>query len=246
MQEDSFRLIAPFYDELMAQVPYDEWVEYFRLILTLNNAKPKTLLDVCCGTGTMAEMFAKLGFTVHGFDLSEPMIEVAQARAISTGLPISFEVADAAKVKLAGKFDAAYSFFDSLNYLTSPELLDSAIKNVAKHLNPGALFVFDLNTEYAFVKQMFDQQDMRKKAKLRYDWKGDYDHEARQIAVTMDFWWEGEHVQVVQRQRAHPLDEVRDMLLEAGFKPVRVYHSYTLDRPRKSSDRVHFVARLPE
>lgn len=243
MPEDSFRLVAPFYDVLMAEVPYDEWVEYLRLLWTLNNAKPRTLLDVCCGTGTVAEMLARIGLTVHGIDLSEPMIEVAQQRAVSTGLPISFEVADASDFHLGRTFDGAYSFFDSLNYLVTPEQVRGAIGCVARHLEPGALFIFDLNTEYAFTHQMFDQKDLRKKSVLKYDWKGDYNSETRLIDVTMDFWWQGEHVQVIQHQRAHPLDEIKGFLLESGFKPVAVYHSYSLDRPRKSSDRVHFVAR---
>ena len=244
MQEDSFRLVAPFYDELMSGVPYDEWVEYYRLILTLNNSKPKHLLDVCCGTGIMAELFARIGFSVHGFDLSAPMIEVAKERAALTGLPITFEAADATTFETKTLFDGAFSFFDSLNYLATPELLDAALNHVATALKPGAYFVFDLNTEYAFLHKMFDQKDMKKRSKLQYDWKGDYDPATRQIAVTMDFWFEGKHTQVIQHQRAHPLDEVRDQLIGAGFKQVRSYHSYTLDRPRKNSDRVHFVARL--
>jgi len=241
--EDSFRLVAPFYDVLMAEVPYDEWVDYLRLILTLNNSKAKSLLDVCCGTGIVAEKLANLGYEVHGIDLSSPMIDVAHERAERTGLPISFSVADASQFELGREFEGAYSFFDSLNYLTEAEKVHDAIRCVARHLRPESLFVFDLNTEYAFTHKMFNQKDMRKKAELKYDWKGDYNSETRLIDVTMDFWWKGDHVQVIQRQRAHPLDEIKTFLLETGFKPVAVYHSYTLDRPRKSSDRVHFVAR---
>lgn len=246
MPEDSFRLVAPFYDVLMAEVPYDEWVDYLRLIWTLNNSKPKSVLDVCCGTGIVAEKLAELGLQVHGIDLSEPMIEVAQAMAARTALPMTFEVADASQFELDQKFDGAYSFFDSLNYLVRPEQVLEAIRCVARHLVSGALFVFDLNTEYAFTHNMFNQKDLRKKAELKYDWKGEYDRETRLIDVTMDFWWKEEHVQVHQHQRAHPLDEVKAFLLENGFRPVAVYHSYTLDRPRKSSDRVHFVARRTE
>lgn len=239
--EDSFRHVAPFYDVLMAEVPYDEWLEYYRLLLTLNNSRPKTLLDVCCGTGILAEMLCHVGFDVTGFDLSEPMIEVANARAPS--LKMGFHVADARIFDLGRSFEGAYSFFDSLNYLTTTEALNDALRRVAGHLDPGAYFIFDLNTEYAFVHRMFDQKDLRGAHGLKYDWKGDYDRESRLIDVRMDFEWQGEKVTVHQMQRAHPLDEVRELLADAGFKAVRAYHSYSLDPVRKSSDRVHFVAR---
>jgi SAM-dependent methyltransferase len=238
----SFGPVAPYYDELMSEVPYDMWVGYYQLLLTQIGAKPKELLDVCCGTGNVAELLAKEGYKVAGFDISPPMVKEARRKAKAKGLAIDYHVADAAKLDLGRKFDAAYSFFDSLNYITEPESLKAAIANVSRHLAPGGSFVFDVNTEYAFEHRLFDQQDLRKATRLKYKWRGTYSKTKRLIRVKMKFWFEGEEFEEVHIQRAHPDEEVRGYLDEAGLDVAHVYESYTLDRPRAKSDRLHYVA----
>jgi SAM-dependent methyltransferase len=238
----SFGPIAPFYDELMRGVPYRMWTGYYLLLLAQQGVKPRTMLDVCCGTGILTEMLAKEGFEMAGFDLSAPMIEEARKKAARKELAIRYECQDAAEFDMGQSYDAAFSFFDSLNYITDPERLRMAIHRVAAHLEPGGSFIFDLNTAYAFESQLFDQRNLSLKAKVRYEWKGHWDPETRLIRVDMDFWRGEETYHEVHWQRAHSDAEVREMLAEAGFGEVKSYHSYTLERPRKTSDRVHYAA----
>jgi SAM-dependent methyltransferase len=218
------------------------WVEYYMLLLAGQGPAPETALDVCCGTGTVAELVAREGVRVTGIDSSAAMVEAARAKARSSDLPLQFECADATNFDLGECFDGAYSFFDSLNYIASLDSYRRALACVGKHLRPGAIFVFDLNTAYAFEQRMFDQRSLRSGAKLRYDWKGDWDPATRIIRVDMRFWHCGQELEETHVQRAHSEEETRDALLEAGFTDVRAYNSYTLDRPRARSDRVHYVA----
>lgn len=242
----SFGPVAPFYDKLMAGVPYGMWKSYYELLLTTIESRPKRILDVCCGTGTLCEMFAREGKLVAGIDLSAPMIEEARRKADRLGLNIRYEAADAASFELHEKFDAAYSFFDSLNYITDLGRLQLALIRVGKHLQPGGSFIFDLNTAYAFEAKMFDQADTRKRSEVHYKWKGDYDPSARIIKVDMRFWVGDQEFHETHIQRAHSTDEIMDRLTVAGFESFRVYDSYTLDPPRKNSDRIHIVAVLPK
>lgn len=244
--KEEFGPVASFYDELMQGVPYRMWVAYLLLLLSTEDAKPKSLLDVCCGTGSMAELLAGEGFEVEGFDLSEPMIACAREKARLALLPIRYEVADAAEFEMGRRYDAAYSFFDSLNYITDPERLQRAIHQVAKHLEPGGLFVFDVNTAYAFETDLFTQRKLAKSARVRYDWKGHWDPEARLIQVDMKFWVDGREIMERHVQRAYSDDDLRGMLAQAGFCTVKAYHSYTLDKPREKSDRLHYVCRKDE
>lgn len=241
----SFGPIAAHYDLLMANVPYDMWAGYYRLLLTQQGLDPDTLLDVASGTGTVAEILTEQGYTVTGFDLSEAMITEAKAKAVRQDLPITYHVADACTLDLGVKFEGAYSFFDSLNYITTLEGLQQAIASVARHLEPGGSFVFDVNTAYAFEAQMFNQEDQRKRALIKYVWTGNYDPETRIIRVEMNFERNGETFQEVHVQRAHSDDEIRDALRQAGFASCVAFDSYTLDRPRKNSDRVHYLALMP-
>lgn len=241
----SFGPIAPHYDVLMANVPYDMWAGYYRLLLATIEHQPDRLLDVCCGTGNVAELMVEAGYQVTGFDISPGMIESARSKAAAKGLDIPYYVADARTFQLGQTFEAAFSFFDSLNYIAELDGFRSAVSQVAKHLEPGGSFIFDLNTAYAFEEAMFDQVELRRNAKIRYQWKGDYDPSTRIINVDMTFWRDGEELHETHVQRAHSDAEVRQALADAGFEQVRSFESYTLDPPRKRSDRVHYAALLP-
>jgi ubiquinone/menaquinone biosynthesis C-methylase UbiE len=241
----SFGPVAPYYDELMRPVPYRMWVSYYLLLLAHQQYTPETMLDVCCGTGTMCELMTREGFQLSGFDISPGMIEVARRKAIEREMDIRYEVFDAAEAQMGETYDAAFSFFDSLNNIVEPARLQMAFHRVFEHLNPGGSFIFDLNTAYAFEQKMFDQSNLRPNAKLRYKWVGDWDPESRIITVDMQFWRRGEEFREVHTQRAYSEEEVRAMLAKSGFEEVRAFHSYTLNPPRYTSDRFHFTALRP-
>jgi SAM-dependent methyltransferase len=239
---ESFGPIAPYYDELMAGVPYRMWVGYYLLVLAQQDVHPKRILDVCCGTGTMSEMLAREGFEMAGVDLSLPMIRMAREKAERRKLPIRYECMDAATFEMGETYDAAYSFFDSLNNITEPERLQMALEQVAKHLQPGGSFIFDLNTAFAFEERMFNQKKLNPRAKLRYEWIGDWNPASRTITVHMKFWHQGQEFEETHTQRAYEECEIRQMLTNAGFRDIHAYHAYSLDRLRRRSDRAHYAA----
>jgi len=238
----SFGPIANHYDLLMSAVPYRMWAEYLKLLHEIQKVQPHHLLDACCGTGTVAELLTADGYQVTGFDLSEKMIQVAKVKAKGKNLNIDYHVADATALQLPDKYDAAYSFFDSFNYITDLEGFRQAIQGCANHLKPGGSLIFDLNTAYAFEANLFTQKELHKKASIKYDWVGSYDKDSRQIEVKMDFWRDGEHFQEVHKQRAHSDEEVRQALADAGFEEILAFDSYSLGKPRKKSDRIHYAA----
>lgn len=226
----------------MRSVPYRMWVGYYLLLLSVQDRHPKRILDVCCGTGTVAELLVREGFDVSGFDISPAMVTRAIEKAKRKKLAIDYWVADAAELRLNREFDAAYSFFDSLNNILDPARLLASFKRVSDHLPEGGSFVFDLNTAYSFEARMFDQQNLSRRAKLRYKWVGEWDADRRIITVNMRFWYQDQEFEEIHRQRAYDESEVRLMLEAAGFRDIRTYHSYTLDPPRRTTDRIHYSA----
>ena len=245
-----FGRIAPLYDELMHDVPYDRWADYLDELLQARRFEPKSILDLACGTGNMSERFAAKGALVTGIDISPFMIEQARAKASAHKLPIQYFTQDAAELYLpAGEFDLCVSLFDSLNYIVSPERLSEAIRRVAAHLTPGGLFIFDMNSEYALRNHFFDQSNHSSEASLRYDWVSEYDPETRICRIRMKFWYtvhddsemefQEEHVQYAYRE-----SEVIQMLKSAGFSDIKTYQAYTHRPPSRTSDRIFYVARL--
>jgi ubiquinone/menaquinone biosynthesis C-methylase UbiE len=238
----AFGPVAPYYDDLMSTVPYRMWVAYYLLLLSQQDAHPKTILDVCCGTGNMCELLHDEGFTMSGVDLSPRMIEEAKRKAKENDLPIDYWCMDASNFELNRTFDAALSFYDSLNNIIDASALQKAFHRVAAHVKPGGSWIFDMNTAYAFEQRMFDQQNLKPSADLRYKWIGDWDPASRIITVHMSFWDKEREFKETHVQRAYDEFQIREMLAKAGFTDVFSYHSYTLDPPRKKSDRIHFTA----
>lgn len=234
----SFLDIAPFYDDLMSNIPYDTWIEYLHLVHAYAGVQPRSILDVCCGTGTMAATLQAEGYDVVGFDKSESMIEVARTKPGPT-----FHVADATDFELGRTFDAAYSFFDSLNYIVTIEGLRSAVHQVGASLTSEGTFLFDLNTAYAFEHRMFDQHERSRKSKVTYDWKGEYDPGTRLIHVFMDFRFGEKDYREVHVQRAHSSEEVVAAMASAGFSQIEIFDGFTLNPPTKKSDRLHYLGR---
>jgi SAM-dependent methyltransferase len=241
MSATSFTSVAEFYDELMKPVPYRMWVSYYLLLLSMQEVKPKSMLEMCCGTGTLTELLHKEGFEIEGFDLSESMVQIARDKASRKKLPLRYEIMNASNADMGRQFDSVFSFFDSLNNIINPADLQEAFFTAANHIPDGGSFIFDLNTAYAFRAKMFNQQDLSKKSKVRYRWRGDWNEESQLIQVRMKFWVGETEFEEVHVQRAYTIDEVVPMLEQAGFAKIRTFHSYTLEQPREKSDRIHFA-----
>ncbi len=248
---EPFHAVAPYYDRLMRGIPYIWWFHYIEVLLEHVFDEPEafcphTVLDLCCGTGNLTELFHLNGYEVVGVDISAPMIEQARHKAELKGYPIVYYVQDAAELELPRIFDLVVSVFDSLNNILEPTRLAQCFQRVYRHLNTPGAFVFDLNTEYAFVHRMFDQSELRRTAPVRYRWRSHYDPSTRLCTVRMEFWVrEGEQERYfveMHQQRAYAEKEIRAMLQEAGFRKVHAFDAYTLDPPTRRSDRVFYVA----
>ncbi|MGI4791171.1 MAG: class I SAM-dependent DNA methyltransferase [Janthinobacterium lividum] len=247
----SFGPVTPFYDTLMSAVPYRFWMDYLAKVWRKHGQQPKTILDLACGTGTMSRLLVTRGFVPTGVDLSAGMLEVARSQAQEAGLTIPFIQQDAADLDLSeARFDAAICLFDSLNYILEPERLQSAFARVCAHLEPGGSFFFDVNTEYALAEGMFNQSCTRRDEPLHYRWRSRYDPETRLCTIRMNFSFdEGEGVRrtftEVHRQRAYSKEELTQWLRDAGFAEVTIYDAYSIDPPKKRSDRLFYFAAKP-
>ena len=244
----SFGPVAPYYDELMAGVPYRFWADYTENVWAGQALHPKTVLDLACGTGTMSRLLTRRGYAVTGVDLSPGMLEVARRKTEHDALPILFHQQDAAELDLGEQqFDAAVCFFDSLNNILDPARLAQAFARVYTHLKPGGSFLFDVNTEYALAEGMFNQSRARRDEPLHYRWRSRYDPISRLCTVNMRFVYDTgvgtpQVFTEVHRQRAYHKEEIVEWLQDAGFPEIVIYDAYTTDPPKKRSDRLFYLA----
>jgi SAM-dependent methyltransferase len=138
-----FDAYARYYDLLYRDKDYTAEAAYVASHLT---GGPR-VLELGCGTGAHAEQLARLGFSVHGVDLSETMLERARARR--AGLPpeiaarMSFGHGDIRSVRTGEIYDAAISLFHVTSYQAANADLSAAFRTAAAHLTPGGRYLFD-------------------------------------------------------------------------------------------------------
>jgi len=248
----AFGQIAPYYDELMRDVPYAMWVRYLRDVLAHRSVTPERVIDLACGTGNVSFLLAELGWQVAGVDISHAMVAEARRKAAQRNATVTFVVQDAAELRLPPPpYDLCVSFFDSLNNITDPARLLQAMRAVRDHLRPGGLFVFDVNTRYALENRFFDQACWDPRERLRYDWRSAFDPATRLCTIRMRFLLREADGTVrefheTHVQYAYEEGELRTLLAQAGFVETETFHAYTLRPVQPATDRMLVVASRPE
>lgn len=142
-----FDIYSSYYDLLYKDKNYSEETDYIISLIKGFNHKANSILELGCGTGVHAKFFAENGFKIHGVDLSEKMLEMANQRknSLTKDLSerISFSLSDLRHFKRSEKFDTAISLFHVISYMQSQEDLQQAFKTASDHLSREGLFIFD-------------------------------------------------------------------------------------------------------
>jgi SAM-dependent methyltransferase len=144
---DIFGKYAQYYDLLYKDKNYLGEVDFIEKMLRKHAPTTVDVLELGCGTGTHAIHLAKMGYKIHGIDLSESMIDVARQRAatLPSGLNknLKFSRGNACDCNVDNLFDAVLSLFHVVSYQSTNNDLIALFKNAANHLKPGGVFIFD-------------------------------------------------------------------------------------------------------
>ena len=139
-----FDAYAAYYDLLYQDKNYHKEAKYILRLLEDNGISNGKILELGSGTGKHAEEFAKMGFSVHGIDLSPEMVQEANHRN-NNNLEgqLYFEVGDVRNFEAGKKFDAVISLFHVISYQIKNEDILEMFKTAAKHLKSNGVFIFD-------------------------------------------------------------------------------------------------------
>lgn len=130
-----------YYNLLYRDKDYAGEVEYIDSLIKRHKPDAKSILDLGCGTGRHATLLAQKGYTVHGIDMSEDMLAVANEG--KDGERLVFSCGDVRLARLDKTFDVVVSLFHVMSYQTSNDDLLKAFTTAYEHLNPGGVFIFD-------------------------------------------------------------------------------------------------------
>ena len=184
---DAYKNLALSYDRLTNDVDYEATVAFYKEILKREGLRPRTAVDLACGTGSVTEILARQGLEVIGVDLSEEMLTVAMEKVMDMDKPPRFVCQPLQNLRLPRGVDLAVCALDSLDYITSPDDCKEAIRRVYKALNPGGIFIFDVNTPEK-LRAMDGQVFLDEDDDVYCVWRGEFDQETNICSYGMDLF----------------------------------------------------------
>lgn len=233
--------LADIYDFVMRHVDYRSWADYVESAFARHDLKPVRVLDLACGTGTMALELARRGYEAAGADGSEAMLAVARRKARSAGCAIPFHAADLRRIEGLPAFDAVLCLYDSMNYMMSVEEMAQALRQARPLVRPEGVFVFDVCTEANSLRYFRDMTEREAGDGFAYVRHSFYREGVQTNDFTIRFQASEEVVREVHQQRIYPLRAVLDLVAASDFEMLGAYDGFTFITASEESDRVHFV-----
>ena len=243
---DAYHALAVSYDRLTNDVDYEATVTFYNEILKREDLRPRTAVDLACGTGSVTAILARQGLDVIGVDLSEEMLTVAMEKVMDMEHPPRFICQSLQELYLPRGVDLAVCALDSLDYITDPRDCEEAIRRVYKVLNPGGIFIFDVNTPEK-LRAMDGQVFLDEDDDVYCIWRGEFDWEANICSYGMDLFqrkgnlWERSFEE--HREYAYSQEQLTAYLKNAGFTHIEVYADRKFTAPEEGEQRIYFKAR---
>ena len=238
--------LAQSYDVLTRDVDYEATVSFYNEILDSLGLKPRTAVDVACGTASVAILLAKQGLQVTGVDLSEDMLCVASQKAQDMKNPPRFVRQPLQKLHLSRGVDLAVCALDSLDYILDPQDCKEAIRRVYRALNPGGIFIFDVNTPEK-LRAMDGQVFLDEDEDVFCVWRGEFCEETNICSYGMDlFQWEGNRWKrsfEEHQEYAYSRKMLTAFLKEAGFTHIHCFADRKMAAPEAGEQRMYFYGR---
>lgn len=94
------------------------------------------ILDLGCGGGDQAIVFARKGYAVTGIDIASPLIDYARKQFAEANLPGEFLVGDMRAIDYTDRFDAVTILSGTFGFFSENENL-GVLQSIQRALKPG-------------------------------------------------------------------------------------------------------------
>ena len=241
----AYESLAGSYDALTWDVPYEKIAQYVLRVCKHHGCRPASVLDLACGTGSLAILLAKQGLSVLGADCSEQMLTQASAKSAGMDNAPYWILQKMQHLRLPQPVDAVCCCLDSVNYVTRPADLQQAFRRVFDALTPGGVFVCDINTPEKL--QGLDGQVFLDENETTYCvWRAEFSPKKRLCRYGIDLFrregalWRRSREE--HTEYAYTPEELTQYLTAAGFASVAIYGDRTLRAPEEHAQRIYFAA----
>jgi len=241
---------AEVYDRLTHDIPYTKWADYLQSAFLKFNKNPRLILELGCGTGSMAIELAKRGYEMIALDVSADMLARAYQKSQEQGTQVLFLHQDMREFELYGTVDAVLCLLDSLNYMRSLSDVQKVFRLVHNYLNPGGLFIFDLNSPYKLSTVLGNETFYEVGEDTTWIWTNTYHEKKKRATFDLTFFVkteEGlyERFDETHNEWAYNSREIEEALHKAGLVLLGEYGELKFTKPRQKEERIFYIAQKP-
>ena len=242
---DAYTSFAQVYDLFMDNVPYEAWGEYLKELLNEYGIKDGLVLDLGCGTGKLTRIMESYGYDMIGIDNSYEMLDMAKEQSEES---ILYLMQDMREFELFGTVRAIYSACDCINYILEEEDLREVFSLANNYLDPGGLFVFDINSPYKYTELLAENTFAETREEGSFIWENYYDPDEEINEYDLTLYIQDEENRFLRFQEAHyqkcyELSTIKRLLEEAGMEFVAAYDAYTKNPVTDESEKILVIAR---
>lgn len=137
-----------FYQNILTQERLNKEIDF--LIKHTKLDEPLKILDLACGYGRHANVFAQLGHEVSGIDFTQGFLDLAKEEASKLNLGIEYIHQDMRNLNYDNTFDRIYVLFTAIGYFDDMQN-QQVFRNIFSALKPGGIFCFDSYNRDSFL-----------------------------------------------------------------------------------------------
>lgn len=241
----SYSSFASVYDDLTLNVDYKRRADYISDILNDYGIDSGLLLDLACGTGSLAVEFAKKGFDVIAADSSADMLAQAQDKAFSEGVNIMFLCQKMQETDLYGTVRAIVCSLDSVNHLENIGEFQKTLTVLKNFIDDDGIMIFDVNTLYKHREILGNNTFVYDEKNVYCVWQNRLLPDGVTVNINLDFFVKkGEDYERFNenfKETAFPDEEITSAVFDAGFKVINRYADLSRNEPEEKTERVYYV-----
>ena len=250
--DTTYSKFALVYDNLMDNIPYDEWTSYLKKLLDDYDIKEGIIAELGCGTGNITERLTEYGYDMIGIDNSPEMLDIAMQKGAANKSSSLYLCQDMREFELYGTVRAVISLCDSINYITDKDDLVTIMRLVNNYLDPGGLFIFDFNTLHYYRDVVADNTIAEDRDDISFIWDNYFDEDTNINELALSLFVkdkESESDDIYKKyselhlQKAYTLDEIKEAIAASGLEFITAFNAFTSDTPDEDSERIYIIAR---
>ena len=248
-----YEALAAVYDRLNGDVDYEALADFAAATFARYGVSPELVLDLGCGTGGLTFPLARRGYDMIGVDGSADMLSKAYERRVAeNALGVLFLCQDMRAFELYGTVGAVVSSLDCMNYLTGNGDLEKCFSLVHNYLDPGGVFLFDVNTPYKFRHTYGNEAyvlESEEGGRSAYcGWQNEYEEESRLCRFYLSVFTEeadGRYSRTDEEQveRCYTREELTAALTRAGFEEISFFGDLHFGAPEETTERWYVAAK---